>query len=225
MNFTEKQLHAGQAIYTAQTLNLYNVVVLGISNHWLWKCPTERLVQHYNRNVSANHLDIGVGTGYYLDKCIYPTISPRIGLMDLNADSLAYASKRISRYKPQQYQYSVLSQIPIKHKFDSIGINYLLHCLPGTMEEKSLAFDCIKPLMAPGAVIFGSTLLHEGVTRNGLAKKLMAFYNKKGVFSNQNDSAEGLRSALNTRFQHVSIEVVGCVAIFSARLPCLITNV
>jgi hypothetical protein len=45
----------------------------------------------------------------------------------------------------------------------------------------------------------------------------MAVYNKKGVFSNERDNLEALTRALTQRFQHVSIEVVGCAAIFSGR--------
>jgi hypothetical protein len=42
-------------------------------------------------------------------------------------------------------------------------------------------------------------------------------YNNKGVFSNLYDSAEGFKRELEARFSDVSVEVVGCVALFSAR--------
>ncbi len=37
---TAEQAEAGQAVYTKQTLAVYDFVVLGISNRFLWKCPT-----------------------------------------------------------------------------------------------------------------------------------------------------------------------------------------
>jgi hypothetical protein len=114
-------------------------------------------LEHYNRHVSANHLDVGVGTGYFLDHCRFPSHTPRIALMDLNRNSLDFASRRIARYKPETYIRNVLEPIAIDAlRFDSIGVNYLLHCLPGTMESKSVAFDHLKALMNPGAVLFGS---------------------------------------------------------------------
>lgn len=70
MTISPEQIAAGHAIYTKRTLQVYNFVVLGISNYFIWKCPTKHIVAHYNRNVSANHLDVGVGTGYFLKHCI-----------------------------------------------------------------------------------------------------------------------------------------------------------
>ena len=100
----------------------------------------------------------------------------------------------------------------------SVGINYLLHCLPGSIPSKAVAFDHLKALMNPNAVLFGSTLLSEGVTRNGLGKRLMDAYNKKGIFSNRNDHLDGLKEALNKRFRDVSVDVIGCAALFSGRV-------
>jgi hypothetical protein len=53
--------------------------------------------------------------------------------------------------------------------FDSISLNYLLHCLPGNLASKSIVFERVKPLLGDGGVIFGSTILGEGVRHNPLA--------------------------------------------------------
>jgi hypothetical protein len=102
-------------------------------------------------------------------------------------------------------------------KFDSVGLNYLLHCLPGSIESKSVALEHLKALMNPNAVLFGSTLLQSGVDRNWFAKRLMDIYNKKGIFSNQADDLDSLTEELRKRFKDVSVEVVGCAALFSGR--------
>ncbi len=219
MTVTKEQVAAGQAVYTKRTLAIYDFVVLGISNRFLWKCPTSRLEEHYNKHVTANHLDVGVGTGYLLDRCRFPSQNPRIALMDLNASALDFASRRIARYQPETHCRNVLEPISLAGgKFDSIGINYLLHCIPGTIGSKAVAFDHLKALMKPGAVIFGSTLLQGGVPRSWPARGLMDVYNRKGIFSNQHDDLEGLKQALEIRFSEVSVEVSGCAAIFSARV-------
>lgn len=219
MSVSAEQVEAGQAVYSKGTLRVYDWVVLGISNRVIWKCPTPGLEAHYNKHLSANHLDVGVGTGYFLDRCRFPSAKPRVALMDLNPEALAFAAQRIARYQPETYRRNVLEPIAIDaERFDSVGINYLLHCIPGSIETKAVAFDHLKALMNPNAVLFGSTLLQGGVPRSGLAKRLMAVYNKKGIFTNEQDDVEGLERALRSRFRDVSVQVVGCGALFSGRV-------
>ena len=219
MNITPEQIEAGQAVYTKQTLAIYNFIVLGVSNRFLWKCPTQRLLTQYNQWVTNNHLDVGVGTGYFLDQCQFRSPFPRIALMDLNRKVLEFTSQKISRYSPETYCCNVLEPISFNtQQFDSIAINYLLHCLPGTIESKSCAFDYLKTLMNPNAVLFGSTILGQGVKCNWFAKQLMGIYNQKRIFSNQQDDLEGLERELKRRFKNVSVEIVGCVALFSGRV-------
>ncbi|QID16273.1 methyltransferase [Nitrogeniibacter mangrovi] len=220
MTPTATDAEAGQAVYSRRTLLVYDLVVLGISNRFIWKCPTARLRAHYDRHVSANHLDVGVGTGYFLDRCRFPVARPRVALMDMNAESLAFAAARIARYRPERYTHNVLAPVaqPIE-AFDSVGVNYLFHCLPGSMEHKAAALDHLRAMMTPGATLFGSTILHDGVSRGPAARRLMRFYNGRGIFSNTQDDLAGLVTALRQRFEAVSVEVAGCVALFSGRVP------
>jgi len=209
-------VQAGQAIYTKKLLSVYDIWVLGFSNHLLWKCPTRIISQQFKDLVAANHMDVGVGTGYYLKKHL-PKSTKRIALVDLNENSLGTTAAAIPQFNPEIYRRNVLEPITIEgDKFDSISINYLLHCLPGNMNEKSVLFANLKPLMNQGGVIFGSTILGKGVKKNGFAAKLMAFYNQKGIFCNDNDELAALESGLNQHFSQVKIKVVGCVALFSA---------
>lgn len=219
MTATAEQVKAGQAVYTRRSLKLYDFIVLGVSNRLVWKCPTQRLVDSYNKHMTANHLEAGVGTGYFPDRCRFPSSTPRVALMDLNSDTLEFASRRIARYTPETYRRNVLEPIAMDaEKFDSVSINYLLHCLPGSIESKSVAIDHLKALMNPNAVLFGSTLLHGGVHRSWLAKRLTDVYNRKGIFSNRQDNLEGLQDVLSQRLNDVSIEVVGCAALFAGRV-------
>lgn len=219
MKPSDEQAEAGQAVYTKSTLSAYDIIVLGISNRYIWKCPSARIEEHYNKYISANHLDVGVGTGYFLDRCRFPSESPRVVLMDLNPNTLDFASDRISRYAPETYIQNILEPISVDiPRFDSVGLNYLLHCVPGAITKKAVAFDHLISLMIPGATIFGATILQIGVPRNWAAVQLMKLYNEKGIFSNSSDDLEGLERALNERFVDVSLKVVGCVALFSGRI-------
>lgn len=146
--------------------------------------------------------------------------SPRIGLLDLNASSLAAASVRIARYAPTTFQADVLKPIAIDAApFASASLSYLLHCLPGSITEKATALDYVVELLRPDAVVFGATLLSGGVQRSTLARGLMRVYNRKGIFANERDDLGGLRAALTARFDTVDLELVGCGALFVARGP------
>jgi hypothetical protein len=216
VSFSYAQVTAGQAVYTKRVLGSYDILVLGFSNRFLWKCPTDRLLHHYNQHVTANHLDVGVGTGYFLDHCRFPSQAPRIAMLDLNPNALDFASRRIARYRPEKYLLNVLEPISIDAAtYDSVGINYLLHCLPGSIDSKAVALDHLKALMNRNAVLFGSTLLQGGVPRNWCAQRLMDIYNRKGIFSNRNDTLDGLERALRERFRDVTVEPVGCAALFA----------
>ncbi|WP_461536133.1 class I SAM-dependent methyltransferase [Spongorhabdus nitratireducens] len=212
-----KEVEAGQAVYTRLLLRVYDLWVLFLSNRFIWKCPSSIQLAHYNRHIGASHLDVGVGTGYFLRHCKFPVADPRIGLIDLNPNSLAFTSRRIRRYRPEYWRANVLEPLNIETApFDSIGLNYLFHCLPGTLKEKGVALDNLLPLLKPGGAVFGTTLLSGGVFRTPRARALMRFYNGKGIFSNEHDGLEQLEEILAARFSEYSVRVVGCVALFSA---------
>jgi len=208
------QTRPGQAVYTPLVLKTYDAWVLGVSNHLLWRCPTAKLRQMYDRNVSANHLDVGVGTGYFLKAAQWPDDNPSITLLDLNPNSLHAAAQRIAHLSPQTVQGDVLQPLPDIGAFQSVGICYLLHCLPGTMTQKTVLFDHVSEVMAPGAKIFGATILQGDAPRAWPAQKLMDIYNRRGIFSNADDTKIGLEDALRARFAHVEVTTAGCVALF-----------
>lgn len=211
---TQEQVTAGQAVYTPRMLGLYDLIVLGVSDRFIWKCPTATLLNLYNRNVSSNHLDVGVGTGYYLDRCRYPSDQPQVALLDLNQNCLRAAASRIARYQPTCYEGNVLEPLTLENrKFDSIGLNYVLHCLPGSMQDKLVAVRHLSELIAPGGVLFGATLLSGGVARSWTARRLMGFYNRKQIFTNDNDDLSTLENGLSSIFDSCDIEVVGCAAL------------
>lgn len=201
MTITGKQVEAGQAVYSKSMLAIYDLFVLGFSNRLVWHCPSHHILALYNRFVTANHLDVGVGTGYFLDRCRFPNDRPRL-----------------ARYRPEVYRANVLDPIGLDtSRVESISLTYLLHCLPGTIRTKSAVFRHLKPLLNPGSVIFGATLLSGGVHRSWAARRLMAFYNSRGIFTNDHDDLEGLREALSEHLTAVTVEVVGCAALFSGR--------
>lgn len=215
---TEEEIRAGQAIYAPLSLRFYDLLVHGISNHWIWRCPTHEIVRLYDRNVSARHVDMGVGTGYFLAHAHWPAASPQVTLVDLNPHCLARAAARIAHLAPQSVRTNVLAPWPRieSSPFTSAGLCYLLHCLPGSIPQKGIVFDHLAPHLSPGARVFGATILGRNVEMNAAARRLMATYNAKGVFSNRDDTEADLVAALEARFDDVDVRRHGVVALFEA---------
>ncbi|QDT24317.1 class I SAM-dependent methyltransferase [Gimesia chilikensis] len=220
MNLDSADTAPGQAVYTRKMLSIYDIWVLGISNSLIWKCRTKQILNWMNQSLTTNHLDVGVGTGYYLEHCTFPSSEVRLGLLDLNPNSLAAAASRSARYQPEVYQADVLAPLPQQSRpFDSVSLNYLLHCLPGDLTSKAKLFDHLGPWLNPGAIISGATILSQGVPRGFSARRLMNFYNRKKIFANTSDSLDELQSQLASRYTDVEVKVTGCVALFRARTP------
>lgn len=217
MNVTREQVEAGQAVYTPKMLGLYDFLILRVIVPYIWKCPIGSRIRLYNANITSNHLEVGVGSGFYLENTIFPNNNPRLALMDLNPNCLKHTSNRLARYNPKSYRVNILEPIDLDiEKFDSIALNAVIHCLPGTMQSKIVVFDHLKKLLNPGGVIFGSTVLNIGVEKNWLTNWFMKLYNDRKIFTNLNDDLATLERGLNERFSNVELEVTGTVAIFRA---------
>lgn len=217
METYSKEVLDGQNSYTSFLLKLYDAYVLSISAKFIWKCKTKTLLEQFKKYITPNHLDIGVGTGYFIDKCGLAK-NHRIALMDLNTNALNHAATRIKRYHPEVYRQNILAPVeaPVQ-AFDSISMNYLLHCLPGKISEKSVAFDNIMPLLNKGGYVFGATVLSEGVNNSFMTRKFLNIYNKKGMFHNTKDSLKELNESLEKRFEKYSVFVEGSVGVFWAK--------
>jgi hypothetical protein len=205
--------YRGQAVYTARTLRAYDAIVVKLSNSLVWRCPARTILAQYDRHISDAHLDVGPGTGYYLDRGRAPG---DITLLDPNPDVLRYAARRLARYAPATKAADVLKPIDLEPgSFRSASLSYVLHCLPGDIDSKAVAFDHLIPLVEPGGVVFGTTILGRGVEHNRLARVLMRAYNRKGIFSNLDDDRERLERCLADRFDRFELEVSGSVALFA----------
>jgi SAM-dependent methyltransferase len=214
----QEKVEAGAAIYTRLFLSMYDWGALGLHCRFLWACPSRHMLDMYHQHVTSNHLDIGVGTGYFLDHCRFPSLNPRIVLMDLNPNSLHTASRRLARYNPQVYRRNALAPFDLGiPPFDSIGIMNLLHCLPGDMNTKRAVLESAGAVLNPGGVIFGSTILYKGVKRHPLATLTLKLVNRKGIMTNMEDDVAVLKQNLSHHFARSEVRVVGCVALFWAQ--------
>jgi SAM-dependent methyltransferase len=212
--------HPSVAVYTPGRLALYDFVILGFSCRFVWRCPKRRFLELYDRHVGARHLDVGVGSGYFLDRCHFSVERPAITLLDLSEPCLAKAARRLDRYSPQLVRANVLDPLDLgEARYDSIALNGVLHCLPATMDEKANVFRNLRPFLAEGGVLFGSTILGQGVDHGRLARKAIAVYNRERIFTNREDDRAALQRALAGSFARYETETQGSFALFAAREP------
>ncbi|SMF49723.1 class I SAM-dependent methyltransferase [Pseudobacteriovorax antillogorgiicola] len=208
---------ASARAYTRLVLKIYDLWVLKISNRFFWNCPTKRQLEHFQRFQSLNHLDVGVGTGYYLNRSKITKSAVRLGLMDINRNSLDSAEKVLSRFSPEIFIHDILR--PIRQDiapFDSISLNYVIHCLEGPMMKKEPAIKNLKSILQPFGILFGATILGQQKPFNFPGRVILELYNRKGVFGNEYDSLNSLRSMLSNHFKYVETKVIGNVALFAA---------
>lgn len=217
---TEARIQAGAEGYGRFALAAYDLVVLGLVSRVVWRCPRRTMLAHYDRHVGRRHLDIGPGTGWFLAKCRFPAKNPSITLLDLNEGVLATAARRIRRRRPVVRTGDAFKPLDLgATAFDSVGMNFLLHCLPGSVARKAAVFDNVAPYLAPGARVFGSTVLGSCAEHTKLSAKLLRRLNESEVFCNTGDRIEDLERELSARFDDVRVERKGTVCLFSARAP------
>jgi len=207
--------------YTRLGLRVYDPLIVNLIAPRVWDCSPNALVEHYRAHVTSNHADIGVGTGYFLDRCGFGSPTPRLALIDLQTNCLEYAARRLSRYQPRTYSRDILRPIGAipGGPFDSVALGGIIHCLAGDLHQKARVFDTIAPLTRAGTKIFGYTLVCDDVPLRARRRVVHRLLNRLRVVDNTNDRLADLRRELCARFTECRLERVGCMALFSAIAP------
>jgi SAM-dependent methyltransferase len=212
--------YRGQADYSRTMLRLYDRLVLGPIARFVWRLPPEvhDHVGFYREHIRPNHLDVGPGTGYFLEHAGLPDGS-KVTVLDPNENVLRHVTKRLRRLDLTAVQADVLKPLPIAGPYGSAALSFVLHCLPGPMERKAPAIENIARVLAPDGVLFGTTVLGAGADHNRLARAFLRAFNKRGAFGNLQDTEAGLREILERWFRDVDVRTVHGIAIFVATNP------
>ncbi len=217
---TIRSTHDGARIYQPALLALYDFLIMRVLSPHVWRCSPGLFVALYHDHMAMNHADIGVGTGYVLDRCDYQPGQVRLALFDLQPNCLRHTARRLARFTPATYQCDATKPITAPAgQFDSIALGGLLHCIPGTLQDKGKVFDAISPLMHSGTTVFGYTILNQGIAKTRLSRTVFYLLQKLKVINGIDDSAVHLEQALQQRFNRSEVRVEGCVALFIAQSP------
>lgn len=210
--------YRGQSDYTRPLLTLYDPMVLGFAARFVWRCPTTRLVEGYRQHIRDRHLDVGPGTGYFLEQSGLRDGS-RVTILDPNANVLDHASRRLRHLDITAVEADVLKPLPVDGPFDSAALHLVIHCLPGPLPRKAAAVANVAAVLAPTGVLFGASVLGTSGPQTWLSRRVLGAFNWRAAFDNLHDTEDGLREILTASFEHVELETVGSVAIFAATHP------
>ena len=210
--------YRGQADYTPFLLDLYDPIVIGVLSRLFWRCPPEPFLDNYRRNITARHLEVGPGTGYCIINSGLPEGSS-VTILDPNPNVLQHPGRKLTHYDVTAVEADVLKPFPVEERFESAGMNMVIHCLPGPMSRKAHAIQNIASVLSPIGTLFGATILGRSADHTWLGRRVLAAFNRRGAFDNLDDSEAGLRQILEASFEEVHIEIVGSAAVFEAKRP------
>ncbi|MGI9515632.1 MAG: hypothetical protein ACR2NP_01185 [Pirellulaceae bacterium] len=202
-------------------LRWYDLVVPGWLSERVWRCPASQLDEMYERFSRPRHLDIGVGTGFYLQRLLNTDWNPcRLILADANPDCLEYASRQLADVPHETVQIDVLDLDPQLAArlgtVESIAANFLLHCLPHGIASADGLADLASEILVDDGIFFGSTITGEVAGQQPTSRRVMRLFNRLHIFGNRGDNVYQLQMLLSSRFAHCRIRSAGCVTMFAA---------
>lgn len=210
--------YRGQSDYNTLLLKLYDPLVLGPIARYVWRYPAQLGVRTYREHIRPNHLDVGPGTGYFLEHAGLPSGS-RVTILDPNPNVLRHVTRRLRDLDLTAVEADVLKPLPVGGPFDSAAMHAVLHCLPGPLERKSMAVANVARVLAADGTFFGASVLGRSGRHTRLGRALLMAFNRRGAFDNLDDTEEGIAEILRRSFGQVMIESVGGLALFTATNP------
>ena len=200
-----------QSNIVSKNLFFYDYLVNDLNCSFVWKCSQRNILHNY-RNISDNHIEIGPGTGYFLKNKTFDTLQ----LLDINNDILTNASLNLKGNCSQikSFQHDIFtSSLPQLSKCNSIGLTYVLHCLPGKIENN--LDNLIRHIPYKNYNLYGASVIRDPVEKNSLAEMELFWLNKIGVFNNSNDTYSSLEKYFKKNNFQYDLKLEGYVAIFN----------
>ena len=218
MDNADERARRGWRDYTPFLLAIYDPIVLGVVARVVWRIPTRAMLASFRQLIGPTHLEVGPGTGWFLEKS-GRLASTSLTILDPNPNVLRHVTRRLRDVPITAVEADVLKPLPVAGPFASVGLNAVLHCLPGPPEYKEVALRNIAAVLAPDGVLFGATVLGRSGNHSWPARRVLTVFNRQGGFDNLDDSADWLQSALERSFESVDVNVLGSLAVFVARNP------
>jgi len=201
----------------------YDFFTYQINVRFGWGLTLQRILKHYRKFVSQkSHAEVGLATPTLVSQVV--SKDAKITLLDVSDTFLEKSEfwmRDLGYSKVTGYHQDITTPVDPKiPKVDSICLNYVLHCVPGTLapSSKGVCFQHIKGVLAPGGVCFGTTVLGYNAGHNCFGRWMMGQLNgpKLKVFTNTEDSEADLRASLTAAFKRFELKVYGVSAVWAA---------
>ena len=210
--------YRGQSEYTPFFLKIYDPLILGFFTRVVWRCPTTLLVERYRRHIRPRHLDVGPGTGYFLERAGLPARTPvhhprpqcarpRLCLPALAAPG--HHGRRGRRLQAASPRWNVRFRRAARR--DPLPTWTALAQGRGRGQRGCHSRTDRRPLRRIYPRVLGP--------HTWLSRMILDANNRRGIFDKLGDTQEGLGEILGASFELVELETVGSMAIFAATNP------
>lgn len=212
-----KDTRMGQFFFTTMSHWLYDTLLYKVITGTIWQTPLESLLDNYVDHIADEHLEVGVGSGYLLSRTLCAEGSKRLVLLDLNQRCLAKSEALLSELSPCAVRHNILEPLPNELAgFGSVGMNYVLHCIPGSFSTNHRIFENLHRVLRDGGVLFGATLVRTPIQQTASAWLLMRLLAVMGIFHNSDHLQSELELSLEGLFKQVSVTQLGSGLLFVA---------
>lgn len=206
----------------SKNLDYYDLFVNKINCKYVWQCSEKNIYNLYANNIQKNHIEIGPGTGYYLKP--YISNLNTLELIDINSNILRYANMRLNHpdLKKKIININLFKRnnsLKITNKVTSIGVNCVLHCVPGPIEINidNLINNLKKENEQNKIIIFGSSVINDS-EKNILQDFELGLLNYFRIFNNKQDNEEKLINYFKQKKLEYKTTKVGSIILFSIHL-------
>jgi hypothetical protein len=100
-DLSTRRVKRSQQFFNKGSLFFYDFLLYGVISKYAWGSSIQRLDTHYKKYVRHNHLEVGVGTGFLLNRVVFDSAHPRLALMDLSRECLEKTKRKVTRYAPE----------------------------------------------------------------------------------------------------------------------------
>jgi len=103
--------------------------------------------------------------------------------------------------------------LKLNSEFNSVGLNYVLHCIPGRIENN--IDSIINNLKNKNDyILFGSSVLNDTNLQTRLSRLELIYLNKNKVFHNTNDYSYNLINYFKINNFNYNYKIIGNVILF-----------
>ena len=199
--------------FITTSLKFYDFLVNDINCNFVWRCNKNNIFENYKSNVKKNHLEIGPGTGYFLKNDLK---IKNLTLLDINNQTLLFSKNNLSnKYSNINIlNYDIFNSKLELDDIESVGLNYVLHCVPGKLENK--IDKLINNLSSSNKVtFFGATVVNDNNIQSYLSNMELFLLNKYLIFNNKEDYSSNLIKYFKDNNINFNYKIIGNVLIFS----------